>query len=81
MGSRFGPPIDARAAFEMTRGGLLELLSGLDAEAWAAPTVASPWAVRDIVAHLLGDDVRRLSRSRDGYLVPLESDFPACLAA
>lgn len=79
MGSRLGPAIDARAAFETTRGALLELLGGLEEQAWTAVTAARPWAVRDVVAHLLGDDVARLSRSRDGHSIPLESDFPASL--
>jgi Mycothiol maleylpyruvate isomerase N-terminal domain len=74
-----GLPVDARAAFETTRSALLQLLGTLEAAKWTAPTVASPWAVRDIVAHLLGDDVARLSRSRDGHPTLLESDFPASL--
>lgn len=79
MDSRLGPPVDARAAFETTREALLDLLVGLGPEGWAAPTAAAPWAVRDIVAHLLGDDVARLSRSRDGHSTQVESDLPDSL--
>jgi hypothetical protein len=32
-----------------------------------------------IDAHLLGDDVARLSRSRDGLVTPLDADFPSSL--
>ncbi len=33
------------------------------------PTVAAPWVVRDVVAHIFGDDVSRLARGRDGHQV------------
>jgi uncharacterized protein (TIGR03083 family) len=45
---------------------LVELLSGLDPEDWYRPTVAPEWTVKDMVAHLLDTDVRRLSYQRDG---------------
>ncbi|MFN0112037.1 MAG: maleylpyruvate isomerase N-terminal domain-containing protein [Blastocatellia bacterium] len=44
---------------------LLTLLRGLSAEDWYKPTVAGSWQVRDIVAHLLDSDIRRLSFQRD----------------
>jgi uncharacterized protein (TIGR03083 family) len=44
---------------------LLTLLRGLSAEDWHKPTVAGSWLVRDIVAHLLDSDIRRLSFQRD----------------
>jgi len=37
----------------------------LSAEDWYKPTVAGSWQVRDIVAHLLDSDIRRLSFQRD----------------
>jgi uncharacterized protein (TIGR03083 family) len=46
---------------------LLELLSGLSDDEWAAPTVCPGWSVKDLAGHLLGDDVGMLSRRRDGY--------------
>jgi uncharacterized protein (TIGR03083 family) len=55
---------------------LLELLGELTASDWAAPTVCSGWSVKDVAAHLLGDDVGRLSWGRDGYVNP---DFAAGL--
>jgi uncharacterized protein (TIGR03083 family) len=64
----FGTPLDARPFFVATRAELLGLLGDLTPDEWHRPTAAAPWAVRDVVAHLLGDDVGRLSRSRDRYL-------------
>lgn len=46
---------------------MLELLAGLQPQSWTAATVCPGWAVRDVVAHLVHDDLRRLSRTRDGY--------------
>ncbi|MEO6056721.1 MAG: maleylpyruvate isomerase N-terminal domain-containing protein, partial [Gemmatimonadales bacterium] len=45
---------------------LLRLLRGLTADDWHRPTVCALWSVRDVVAHLLDDDLRRLSFHRDG---------------
>ena len=49
---------------------LIALLRGLDASDWDAPTVAGSWRVRDIAAHLLDGDLRRLSMQRDGRALP-----------
>jgi len=34
------------------------------------PTVAGSWTVRDVVAHLIDGQIRRLSSQRDGQAVP-----------
>jgi uncharacterized protein (TIGR03083 family) len=47
---------------------LLELLGDLSAYDWEAPTVCADWSVKDVAAHLLGDDIGRLSWGRDGYV-------------
>lgn len=44
---------------------LLNLLRSLSEEDWYKPTVAGAWQVRDIAAHLLDSDIRRLSFQRD----------------
>ncbi|HEX2222607.1 MAG TPA: maleylpyruvate isomerase N-terminal domain-containing protein, partial [Thermoanaerobaculia bacterium] len=44
---------------------LIDLLRGLSEEDWDRPTVARRWRVRDIAAHLLDGDLRRLSLHRD----------------
>ena len=65
-----GPPIDVLPLFPDERAALLELLEALTAEEWHAPTVCPGWSVKDIAAHLLADDVGRLSRGRDGFANP-----------
>lgn len=46
---------------------LIALLRGLTPEQWELPTVAGAWRVRDVAAHLLDGDLRRLSAHRDGH--------------
>ena len=65
----FGARIDARELMEQDRIELLRLLGELTPQEWERPTAAAPWVVRDLVAHLLGDDLGRLARSRDGHRV------------
>jgi len=45
---------------------LMALLGSLSPSDWLRPTVCAGWAVRDIAAHLLDVDIRRLSFLRDG---------------
>jgi hypothetical protein len=49
---------------------LVRLLSGLSAADWERPTVAGTWRVRDVAAHLLDTDLRRISLQRDGWVQP-----------
>jgi uncharacterized protein (TIGR03083 family) len=49
---------------------LIELLRGLGPDDWHRPTACALWSVRDITAHLLDDDLRRLSFHRDGQPPP-----------
>jgi uncharacterized protein (TIGR03083 family) len=46
---------------------LVALLRGLGAADWSRPTLARGWTVRDVAAHLLDTDLRRLSAQRDGH--------------
>lgn len=46
---------------------LVSLLRGLGESDWSCPTLARQWTVKDIAAHLLDTDLRRLSSQRDGY--------------
>jgi len=48
---------------------LIALLRGLEPDDWQRPTACALWSVRDIAAHLLDDDLRRLSFHRDGQAV------------
>jgi uncharacterized protein (TIGR03083 family) len=68
LGSLFGPLHDR----------LLGILRGLSREDWERPTRAGSWAVRDVTAHLLDGDLRKLSIHRDGHrLPPPSSDLSA----
>lgn len=64
---QLGAPIDVRARFELQRTALLELLRGLTADDWRRPTACPGWSVADLVAHVVGDVVGRLSGDRDGW--------------
>jgi uncharacterized protein (TIGR03083 family) len=60
-------PVLALDLFPAERAALVDLLSALSEEDWAAPTVCESWSVKDIALHLLADDLGRLSRGRDGF--------------
>lgn len=47
---------------------LLDLLRSLQPDDWNAPTSAGDWRVRDVAAHLLDVDLRRLSAARDRHV-------------
>ena len=53
---------------------LLALLRGLRPDDWNRPTACALWTVKDIAAHLLDGNVRRLSFQRDG--LSAEPDVP-----
>ena len=63
------PPIDVIDLFAEMREQLLDLLASLSDDEWAAPTICAPWAVKDLTAHIIGDDLGVVSRGRDGYNV------------
>lgn len=52
---------------------LIVLLEGLTPEQWVRHTLAKQWRVRDIVAHLIDTDLRRISAQRDGHYGPSPS--------
>ena len=53
--------------FPLERQLLLQLLAQLDDEEWQQPTVCAGWTVKDVVLHLLGDDIGYLSSKRDAF--------------
>lgn len=61
-------PIYTAKLFPGLYAELIALLRGLDEDDWARPTVAGAWRVRDVAAHLLDGDLRRLAAGRDGWL-------------
>lgn len=53
--------------FPLERHALLQLLAQLSEEEWQRPTICAGWTVKDIVLHVLGDDIGLLSRKRDAF--------------
>lgn len=47
---------------------LIELLGSLAPEEWESQTIVPNWTIKDIAAHLLDTELRRLSGGRDGYV-------------
>jgi uncharacterized protein (TIGR03083 family) len=67
-------PIFATELFCRIQDELLSLLRSLSADDWSNPTAARLWTVKDIAAHLLDSDIRRLSYQRDkAPMVPPEA--------
>lgn len=71
------PLVDVIDLFPGERAALVALLESLSPEEWDAPTVCAGWSVKDVAAHLLGDDVGRLARGRDGHANPAFQIDPA----
>src|SRR5262245_53885765 len=46
---------------------LIELLRSLTPADWERQTIARAWTVKDVAAHLLDTQLRKLSFGRDGY--------------
>lgn len=60
-------PVLVADLFPEERAALVEMLGELDETEWATPTMCPDWDVKDVVCHLLGNDLGLLSRSRDGF--------------
>ncbi|HET9983145.1 MAG TPA: maleylpyruvate isomerase N-terminal domain-containing protein [Longimicrobiales bacterium] len=65
-------PVYTAPLFPPLHRALVVLLRGIDAAAWQRPTVAGRWRVRDVAAHLLDGDLRRLAATRDGHALAPE---------
>jgi uncharacterized protein (TIGR03083 family) len=61
------PPIFTAHLFPKIEGMLIELLRSLSPEEWERQTVSPRWKVKDVAAHLLDTQLRKLSIARDGY--------------
>jgi uncharacterized damage-inducible protein DinB len=66
-------PVDAAALLRPLLTELLDLLRRLGPEQWEAPTVAGGWRVRDVAAHLLDGELRKIAVYRDGHALPLDA--------
>ena len=60
-------PVFVVDLFPIERQALLQLLAQLSEEEWQQPTICAGWTVKDIVLHVLGDDIGLLSRKRDAF--------------
>ena len=60
-------PILTVDLFPILEGKLIELLRCLRHDDWSRPTLAKQWTVKDIAAHLLDGNLKRLSTQRDGF--------------
>ena len=58
-------PSIPRDLFPALHAELIALLRGLDDNDWTRQTIAPAWRVRDVAAHLLDGDLRKLSGGRD----------------
>lgn len=68
------PEINAISIFEDVQQELISLLKSLSAEEWEYATSSSAWNVKDVSAHLLDGDLRRLSLHRDQHRLPDPTD-------
>jgi uncharacterized protein (TIGR03083 family) len=59
-------PILTAHLFPAVEARLLDLLRALEPDDWQRQTVAPRWKVKDVAAHLLDTQVRKLSFARDG---------------
>lgn len=66
------PPIHVVPLLRPLHGELIRLLRGLGADDWNAPTLAGAWRVRDVAAHLLDGDLRKIAMQRDSHALPAE---------
>lgn len=55
---------------------LMTLLRGLAPDDWTRPTWATAWTVKDVAAHLLDGQLRKLSICRDGWRSLSPEDAP-----
>jgi uncharacterized protein (TIGR03083 family) len=60
-------PIFTVELFPILENKLIELLRCLHHEEWSRPTLAKQWTVKDVAAHLLDGNIKRLSIQRDGF--------------
>jgi uncharacterized protein (TIGR03083 family) len=69
-------PIHTVELFPALSAELLHVLRALPPAGWQAATACPGWSVKDIVAHLLGGNLGRLSSGRDGPADPKAKAVP-----
>lgn len=64
------PPIETLHLFPLLNKELISFLNQLPPEDWQKQTIAKKWVVKDVAAHLLDGNYRRIALHRDGWYVP-----------
>lgn len=64
------PPIETLHLFPLLNKELISFLKQLSSEDWQKQTIAKKWVVKDVAAHLLDGNYRRIALHRDGWSVP-----------
>jgi uncharacterized protein (TIGR03083 family) len=62
-------PVETLTLFRPLLAELLAVLRRLDDDQWSRVTVARGWRVRDVAAHLLDGDLRKIAVFRDGHAI------------
>ena len=69
-------PVPTAHLFTPLQEDLIRVLRPLDPQDWMVQATPGGWRVRDVAAHLLDRDLRRLSLQRDGQSLPEEPPGP-----
>jgi Mycothiol maleylpyruvate isomerase N-terminal domain len=64
------PPVQTLHLFPLLNKELISFLKQLSSEDWQRQTIAKKWVVKDVAAHLLDGNYRRIALHRDGWTVP-----------
>jgi len=64
------PPIETLHLFPLLNRELISFLKQLSPEDWQKQTIAKKWVIKDVAAHLLDGNYRRIALHRDGWSVP-----------
>jgi hypothetical protein len=80
------PPIFTAHLFPKIENLLIELLDSLEGDEWEKQTLAPCWKVKDVAAHLLDTQLRKLSLVRDNYvseipIISCQEDFVSFINA
>ena len=62
------PPIYVLPLFPLLNEKLISFLKQLSPAEWQRQTVAKQWVIKDVAAHLLDGNYRRIALHRDGWM-------------
>ena len=63
------PPIDTLPLFPVLNNELASFLKNLSRHDWNKQTVARKWVVKDVAAHLLDGNFRKIASHRDNWKI------------